>query len=119
MLHVLIIATRRERYTPCFLASCKRVGIAPVILGRGRRQLPGRIFGSFNDQRWWTNRLLVDSDGICLDGRCEIFQTLFSSVLDLEIGARLKNRLTGTRPSVLHGNGQLDMSPILERLRIL
>jgi len=96
-----------------FLNSGGFVGEA-AVLREALRDLGSRIPSSLDDQRWWTNRLLADPESIRLDTRCEIFQTLWGSMGDLALRKEIYNRRTRTYPSIVHGNGWTDMSPILK-----
>lgn len=99
-----------------FLNAGGFIGEAGAIRER-LEQLGSRVPAGLDDQRWWTNQLLEEPERIRLDTRCEIFQTLWASMGDLEIRRRIHNRVTGTRPSIVHGNGWTDMSPFLEWYR--
>jgi hypothetical protein len=67
-----------------------------------------------NDQGVWTDFFLSNPSALRLDTRCEVFQSLFGAMGDMEFVDGIANRITGTRPSVLHGNGPTDMSRIHE-----
>jgi len=71
-----------------------------------------QISDSSDDQGYWTKKYLqtckTSSPKIILDSNSEIFQTLGGSFDDLKINNRksiIQNRITGTEPCFLHGNG--------------
>jgi len=64
-----------------------------------------------SDQRHYTRYFLDHPDKVSLDYRATIFQTLFDVApddvaFDATEPTRVINRLTGTRPCILHGNGR-------------
>ena len=71
-------------------------------------------FGS--DQAWWTDVYLGGRIEMKLDHRCRVFQCLHASRGDLVLDNGIINRVTGTRPLVLHGNGHVWMSSLVEDL---
>jgi len=73
-----------------------------------------------DDQLWLSWKFLRDQARCRIDYQCQVFQTLahtidhsnkdgWSSRYDISQGY-LINRITGTRPSFVHGNGQTSMS---------
>jgi len=72
-----------------------------------------------NDQTFWTDLFLSEPSSARLDTNCSIFQSLFEADDDLEYRVAeeskyVVNKLTHTRPSILHGNGGVNMTLISE-----
>jgi len=70
-----------------------------------------------DDQRWWTRRFLEESR-VSIDYQCRIFQSIaFVSPDEFTIeGNTLKNNITNTLPTVIHGNGRTPMDHIYKLL---
>jgi hypothetical protein len=64
------------------------------------------------DQQWWAHLYLSGTTQIKLDYFCEIFQCLFMCEDDLEVRSSvIRNRITGSCPCVIHGNGGASLGP--------
>lgn len=77
-----------------------------------------QISDSSDDQGYWTHKYLKTSN-IILDHKSEIFQTLGGSFDDININYRksiIQNKLTGTEPCFLHGNGSHQVKLKLNQL---
>ena len=75
----------------------------------------------YDDQRWWTDRYLTDAivtrrGRIQVDVGCQVFQCVYDGYDALELGAIVRNRVTGSCPAVMHGPGHADLAPLLEWL---
>jgi hypothetical protein len=108
---------KRSFYPPArgcykFLNGGGYIGEIRVVYGF-LRQLDDKHPYWASDQRWWTDRFLANQDTIALDTRCTIFQTLCNSMDDLCYRDGVYNKRTRTYPSVLHGNGWVDMTRVL------
>ena len=67
------------------------------------------------DQQWWAHLYLSRAAKIKLDHNCEIFQCLFMCENDLEVGpSGLRNRITGSSPCIVHGNGGAGFGPFAD-----
>ncbi|HAK96988.1 MAG TPA: hypothetical protein DCM87_18860 [Planctomycetes bacterium] len=100
----------RERYR--FLNAGGYMGDMETIYGF-LKTLPCKDPFWVDDQRWWTDRYLEHRDVIRLDIRCRIFQALHGTGRDVVFRKGFYNASTRTRPSVLHGNGGVDMRRVL------
>lgn len=81
-----------------------------------------RIRDDTDDQRWWTDcyfcdQVLTRRRRILLDTGCEALISAYDSLEDLELGAEIRNKLTGSRPCVIHGNGGVDLDSIVAWIR--
>lgn len=82
------------------------------------------ISDTYDDQRFWTDIFFADrfvhrKGLVGLDTGSALFQTLCGSLQDLERGRELRNRITGSSPSVLHGNSFTDLSGLIDWRRSL
>lgn len=77
-------------------------------------------FGSpenWDDQMLLTRWYLVFQSKALLDTHCQAFQCLYASESDLELrGTEIWNKLTETRPAIIHGNGLANLSRVREWL---
>jgi hypothetical protein len=76
------------------------------------------VHDTCDDQRWWTDcfladRILAKRQRIALDTHCEIFQSAWNSLDALQLGQDVENSRTRTLPGVIHGNGGVDLDPIV------
>src|SRR5262249_1013119 len=70
-----------------------------------------------SDQAWWARAYVKHSDRFSLDHHCEIFQCLHSAKADVVLrGGHPVNRVTGSAPCVIHGNGRVVFKPYANRV---
>jgi hypothetical protein len=65
-----------------------------------------------DDQRFWAWMYVLGAAELKLDHYCQIFQCLNHTREDVVIGKKLRNRVTGSTPCIIHGNGRIDMRRI-------
>ncbi|HBY93300.1 MAG: hypothetical protein M5U01_14875 [Ardenticatenaceae bacterium] len=67
----------------------------------------------YYDQLGYAEAFVSGRTAITLDYACEIFQCLFFAPDDIEIrGGRITNRVTGSEPCIIHGNGEVDLTRV-------
>jgi hypothetical protein len=70
-----------------------------------------------SDQGWWAGVYVRRKADIALDHQCQVFQCLHSARSDLAIQSpAFVNRLTGSTPCVIHGNGHSRIRPFADHL---
>jgi hypothetical protein len=69
------------------------------------------------DQAWWADLFISGRTRIDLDYQCQIFQCLFAAKNDLEISrSGFRNRITGTRPCIIHANGNSGLDDVADHV---
>jgi hypothetical protein len=69
-----------------------------------------------DDQAFWAHVYVSGQAPMTLDHHNHIFQCLWMADDDVVVRRRVHNRATGSTPSIIHGNGFVDMRPLYDRL---
>ena len=78
-----------------------------------------RLPEAMNDQGACTDYFLTHPERIMLDYHCHLFQSLYRAEEDMDYsGETVRNRLTGSRPFLVHGNGSACVTEVLAWLEL-
>jgi hypothetical protein len=104
-----------------FLNSGLMIGLTSAFRQLLERGHASDVPPNGRDQATYTDFFLRQTAPISLDYDCRIFQSLWGSLPDVEWhGGKqaIRNRITGEYPLIFHGNGNTDMTQVLQWLRL-
>jgi hypothetical protein len=89
----------------------------PYLLELLEKEKVRTLQGNRDDQGWWVRVYLDRRYEMKLDHGCRIFQCLYNAKSDVVFDPdekSIRNKITGTRPCIVHGNGGSGLSHLAD-----